>query len=498
MATFKIITKNRRADGFMYVFIRVIHNRESKLIRTNKMVTDSGVSHGEVTDPFVVKYCMNKIFEYQDMLNRVEADIQNWTCQNVVDYLKSSQNDLCFSDYARKHIERMHNDGHVRNSRNYQLALQHMERYFGTTKIMFSQLTSANVIKWIQSLNKTARAKEMYPVCMRQVFKAAVMELNDYDTGVMRIKTNPWMKAKIPVADRPEKRAISAEDCRAFFAAPLPETKMLSPLPELGRDVAMMCLCLAGINTVDLYQLKKTDYYNGIIHYQRAKTRNSRADNAYIEMRVPEVIKPLFEKYALEDDSDEYLFCFHKRHSSSDSFCANVNTGIRKICESMGLPKEHWYCVYTFRHTWATTAQNDCGANIAEVGFAMNHSQRSVTRTYVKIDFTPAWELNEKVVNFILFSDQRSKLSQHNDVQSQLPEQFRVTPKMLIRAAAFFQGKLLASFEDIGCANVDDVLARLVAELPATIPNRSNVQFKIVNMDNGNVAVYEKMKGKGF
>lgn len=207
---------------------------------------------------------------------------------------------------------------------------------------------------------------------MRQVFKAACEELNDYDKGVMRIHTNPWMRVKIPHADRPEKRAISAEDCRAFFSAPLPETKMLSPLPELGRDVAMMCLCLAGINTVDLYLLKKTDYYNGIIHYQQAKTKNSRTDGAYIEMRVPEILKPLFCKYASQNKKDEFLFNFHQRHSTSDSFGANVNIGIKKICESMGMPKDDWYCVYTFRHTWATTAQNDCGANIAEVGFAIS------------------------------------------------------------------------------------------------------------------------------
>ena len=75
---------------------------------------------------------------------------------------------------------------------------------------------------------------------------------------------------------------------------------------------------------------------------------------------------------------------------------------------------------------------------------------------------------------------------------------FRISPKMLIRAAAFFQGKCLASFEDIGCSNIDEVITRLVAELPADIPERCIVQFKIVNCDNGKVAVYERQKGKGF
>ena len=37
----------------------------------------------------------------------------------------------------------------------------------------------------------------------------------------------------------------------------------------------------------------------------------------------------------------------------------------------------------------ATIAQNDCGANMYEVAFGMNHSHGfNITRGYVKIDFT--------------------------------------------------------------------------------------------------------------
>ncbi len=62
---------------------------------------------------------------------------------------------------------------------------------------------------------------------------------------------------------------------------------------------------------------------------------------------------------------------------------------------------------------------------------------------------------------------------------------FRISPKMLIRAAAFFQGKCLANFEDIGYSNIDEVTKALVSQFPADIPDRSMVQFKIVNLDNG-------------
>ena len=42
----------------------------------------------------------------------------------------------------------------------------------------------------------------MYPICLRQVFKAAILEYNDYDNGIIRIITNSWLKVEIPSADR--------------------------------------------------------------------------------------------------------------------------------------------------------------------------------------------------------------------------------------------------------------------------------------------------------
>ena len=494
MATFKAVARRPRANGFYPVYIRVTHRRQTLFIKTDKMLTKRELTRkGEIADPYVLQFCTQKILEYQQRLNR--HDISQWTGAQVVEFLTTEEEVMPFSDFARKHIDRLIDNGQERSARNYQLALQHMERFFGTTKVKFAQLTSVNVNKWIETLGKTARAKEMYPVCVRQIFKAAMNELNDYDNGIIRVKTNPWGKVRIPASDTPEKKAVTAEECRAFFAAPLPETRMIDPLPELGRDVAMMVLCLAGMNTVDIFNLMKTDYHGGIIHYRRAKTTRSRTDGAYIEMRVPEVILPLFEKYKAGDDTDR-LFSFCQRYCTSDSFCANVNNGIKQICKSMGMPRERWYCVYTFRHTWATTARNDCGATLEEVAFAMNHSGRhGITRGYVKVDFSPAWTLNERVIDFIFFSDAASRRKETEREEDGL---FRLSPKMLIRAAAFYQGRCLANFEDIGYSNIDEVTTALVAQFTADIPDRAMVLFKIVNCDNGKLHVYEHQKGKGF
>ena len=493
MATLKAVVRTARADGFYPVYIRVTHHRASSFIKTDEMVTKRELTkNNEIKDPFVLQYCTQRILEYTERLNK--KNIENWTVAEVAEYLQKGDDDICFSNYARAYISKMIDGGQERTARNYELALQHLERFAGTTKVMFSHLTSQFVNKWIKSLEQTHRAKEMYPICMRQVFKYAVLEYNDYDNEVIRIKTNPWVKVQIPKADRTEKLAITPEACREFFSFPLPESKMKYPLTELGRDVAMMVLCLAGINTVDLFNLRKEDYYDGIIHYQRAKTKKFRADGAYMEMRVPAILLPLFEKYANKDKEDNHLFVFNQRHTTYDSFSANVNGGIRQVCEAMGLSKDKDYSSYTFRHTWGTVAQNDCRASISEVAFAMNHSSaHKVTRGYIKLDFSPAWELNEKVVDFIFFSDKASS-------REQKPEEnrFRLSYRYMVNAAAYHNGRKVAELNDTGFNNVDEVIDRLVTMLPEEIPNRSIVMFKIVNLDKNQTVVYQRQKGKGF
>lgn len=492
MATLKAVVRTARADGFYPVYIRVTHQRATSFIKTDKMVTKKELTKSnEIKDPYVLQYCTQKILEYTERLNR--KNIEHWTVKEVAEYLTSGNDDICFSDYARQFIAKMIDNGQERNARNYTLALQHLERFTGTTQIMFSHLTSVLMNRWIKSLEQTHRAKEMYPICMRQVFKSAILDYNDYDNGIIRIKTNPWVKVEIPSADRTEKLAITPEACRKFFSFPLPESKMKYPLTEFGRDVAMLVLCLAGINTVDLFQLRKQDYKDGIIRYQRAKTKKFRADGAYMEMRVPAIVQPIFEKYRNTQD-DEHLFNFYQRMTTSDSFCANANSGIKQICKAMGMPQEEWYSVYTFRHTWGTVAQNDCGASIDEVAFGMNHSAgHKVTRGYIKIDYSPAWELNEKVIHFIFFSGKTSVRE-----QKQEDSHFRLSYRFMVNAAAYHNGQKVAELTDVGFNNVDEVIARLVSMLPKDIPNRSIVMFKIVNLDKNQTVVYQRLKGKGF
>ncbi len=482
MATLKPTVKSKLKTGMFIVYIRVVHNRQSSFIRTSWMVSDKGVKGKDVIDPYVIQQTSNLISRYYGVLNQINTS--NWTASEVVAYLTTTTEDMSFSDYARKHIKKLIKRGQERTSRNYKWALNHLERFALTDNIMFSRLTSAFLNRWIESLSETNRCKEQYPVCIREIFKAAMKEFNDEEQGIVKLK-NPWCNVVIPRSDIPEKRAIPASMLRKFFNVVPDRSRFTHPLMELGQDVALISFCMCGLNAVDIFRAKKEQYVNGIFHYERQKTRNTRADKGYFEVRVPAFLKPTFEKYLSKKADSPWLFDFHDRLSTSDSFCANVNTGIKQIWEKVD--PNYKASLYAFRHSWATIAQNECGATMNEVDFGLNHSINKMAKVYVKVDYSPAWILNEKVIDFIFFTENESKYVEKEDKTFE-----RISKYNNVRAEAYIMGKKVCAIEDTGFSNVDQIMDKLVTMLPKKTRN-ARVQFKITNVDKNLTQMYQRL-----
>ena len=485
MATLKATVKSKRKDGMYVVYIRFAHNRKVSYLRTSWMVNDKGLSRNkkDILDPFVIQQTSKLIDQYYNTLNRI--DTQDWTVKEIVDYIQKGKDGISFSMYARKHIEKMKARGQERTSRDYKWALYSLEKFAGGNEVMFSQLTYSFLSRWIYSLSQTARSKNKYPINVRQIHKAAMLEYNDEERGIQLI-TNPWPKITIPKEDTPNKRAISPNMLRKFFAVVPDFSRFTHPLQELGQDVALISFCMCGINSVDLFFAKKNQYHDGIFHYYRRKTRKSRSDNAYFEIRVPQFIKPTFEKYLSKDMESPWLFDFQDRLSTSDSFNANVNAGISQICKKVS-PDFH-ASLYSFRHSWATVAQNGCGASLGDVDFALDHSTYKMARVYTKIDYSPAWELNEKVIDYIFFSNE--DIDNREDSGKSFE---RMSKYNLIRGEAFISGECVSTIEDSGFTNIEQVITRLLSSLSDDIPRPIKVQIKITNLDKRKVQLYQRM-----
>ena len=116
MAMFKPVIRRPRKDGFFQVYIRVMQNRKPGYIKTDKMITKRELTRkSEIADAFVLQFCTQHILDYQERLNR--HDISQWTGAQVVEFLTTPEEVMPFSDYARKHIDRMIDRGQERNAR---------------------------------------------------------------------------------------------------------------------------------------------------------------------------------------------------------------------------------------------------------------------------------------------------------------------------------------------------------------------------------------------
>ena len=485
MAFFKAKVLRQRKDGMYVVYIRVTQNRESKYIRTSWVVGDDGLSRDkhDIIDPFVAEQTTKIISRFYNTLNRI--DTKNWTVKEIVEYVQQGKDGISFSKYARKHIDKMKARGQERTSRDYKWALYNLEKFAGGNEVMFSQLTYSFLSRWIESLSQTARSKHKYPINIRQIYKAAMLEYNDEERGILLI-TSPWPKIAIPKEDTPNKRAICPNMLRKFFAVIPDFSRFTHPLQELGQDVALISFCMCGINSIDLFYAKKDQYHDGIFHYNRRKTCKSRSDNAYFEIRVPQFIKPTLDKYLSKDKDSPWLFDFQERLSTPDSFNANVNSGISQICKKVA-PDFH-ASLYSFRHSWATIAQNGCGASLGDIDFALNHSTYKMARVYTKIDYSPAWDLNEKVIDFIFFSNE--DIANREDSGNTFE---RMSKYNLIRGEAFICGECVSVIEDSGFTNVEQVISMLLSSLSGEIERPIKVQIRITNLDKKQVQLYQRV-----
>lgn len=415
MPTFNVTLRLRKEKGkvifpennFLNVYISVAHQGKTMYIKTNFTVTEKslrktynriGNEDYEIKDIFILKECYNLISDFHEKCNKLP--ISKMTIHEVVECLNNDTDSISFNEFADRFINEMINDNRDHPARNYRSAVNSFYKFVGRDRISFDEISSSILKSWIKSLMHTSRARNAYPNAVKTIYNAGKDYYNDYDKDVILIPNEPFRHVNIPKDARPGKRNIPVEDLKAFFNyTPKASTTLFNKEVEsresLAYDVAKLVFCLAGINTVDLYKLEKKGLQKGKLKYYRAKTKDRRDDGAYMEIKIPSEIKDLIIKYK----GDKKLFSFADRYANHNEFNRAVNVGLKQVCKKIGIKT---VSTYSFRHSWATIAQNHCKASLADVAFALNHvSQFRVTERYVEIDYSPVDDLNRKVIDFI-------------------------------------------------------------------------------------------------
>ena len=385
MATITYKIEEPKKDKTRKVSITLSHKGIRKRIHTNITIKECDLTkQGKIKSDSLkrniedtINTLKNRLYEIETSLGNKDADIE-WIYSQLTGNVKT----LDFFEYTRKWVEKSNNKG----KGNYSIMLNSLYRFLKNDTLSFSDINYNLLNNYKDYLTGHPRAQSLYLGCMRHIFNEAIREYNMDDNKV--ITNNPFNSFIIPKsASMTKNRIISDGNLIKLFN--FHGTRRVG----MARDCYILSFCLIGMNSVDLYEC--TSYSNGVLAYDRAKTRDRRTDNAHIEIAVPNIIKPLFDKYK----GDSRVFDFYKKYSNAANFNKHINKGLHIIADILGIPH---FDFYSARHTWASIARNRLGIDKYTIHEALNHvSDMSITDIYIQKDYTNINKANEKVIAYI-------------------------------------------------------------------------------------------------
>ena len=133
-----------------------------------------------------------KIKAYYEKINNI--NIESWTVQKLKNFLENKNTDISFTDFAKRFIDKMINDGRDNTAVCYDNSAKSLSRYMKKENIFFNELTSKVIQGGIDSLRNSLQAKSMYPAHVKTIFNAVLLEYNDYDFNVIQIRVNPFVR----------------------------------------------------------------------------------------------------------------------------------------------------------------------------------------------------------------------------------------------------------------------------------------------------------------
>jgi len=436
MPTFKAVvdTSAKRKDGTMNVKIRVTHQRRTLKVATSIYVDSSQVTRsGKFKDERVNDMCESIVRKWRNLTAQL-GTAEELSVADVVRFIREAEKResfaLDFIAFGRKVAEGMSKG----TARTYTTALNALCRFIGSEKLDIRHITVRFLEEFEKfvanepvykadrngKLHEQIRTKEggraisSYLGCIRALHNRAKFEYNDEDRGIILIPLSPFNKYKVKQPPRSKNRSVelkvvqSLADLSDNTSAQIRINSLNRA--NMARDMFLLSFGLAGMNSADIWALKKSALKGDVITYERAKTASRRADRAEMSIRIEPQVMPLVERW-LDHTASDRLFVFGRYYADAQAFNTAINQGL-KVClaelrKIEGLEGLSNLTHYMARHTWATLARSS-RLNIDKytVHEALNHIDNTmrVTDIYISRDWSNIWNANAKVVGLVDWS----------------------------------------------------------------------------------------------
>ena len=389
MATLKIEIKSGEGRKTFSVSFLVCQGKSKKRIPTGIKVAPSELSANgkRIKDLNKARLIEKMRRDLQDRIDALSLELtgHDMDASEIVRRITLSRDGetLDFFEFTEKWMS----ETSTKSKEIYLCMLKSLSLFVGCRRLPFREITYKFLSGYEAFLRGKPRAQSLYIGLMRHMYRIALREYGNIVYG--DVAGDPFLRYRVPrQVQKKGVRALTADElCR------IARYEGTGVRDTLARDCFLLSFCLMGMNTVDMYQCET--YRNGMICYNRAKTKDRRYDSAYIEVVVHERVKALVERYR----GKSRVFSFSSRYYTAQTFNRNVNIGLKVVGKAVGIDNLQFYQA---RHTFATLSRNMMKFAKSDVDEALNHvGSYDIADVYIKKDFTIINENNMKLLDRI-------------------------------------------------------------------------------------------------
>lgn len=396
MITFRPIIENRKADGTWPVRIRITFKRQSRRLATSLVCTDNDITRsGRIKNATILDRANTLIGEMRATCADLSFfTLEEWGIDQVVRHIRSRMAAetfrLDFFEFADAYI--LTKKESTRGT--YITALNAFERYLGERRIDINDITRRMMlafVKWYDTENADHKvpggASATHVGKIAHIYKAAKFQYNDEDADEIRIPRNPFegLAKHYPPTKR---RRCASEDTLQRLIDYQPETE----LDALCRAVVLFSFLTMGANMADMWAAKGRP--SKVWTYNRAKTRDRRADGAEVKVRLEDEVRSLLP-ILTKGEGDWWLKGIH-HWVDKDGATRCLNRWLEKWCRAQGVE----VCtLYSFRHLWATLGRR-IGIEKATIDEALGHiGDYKIADIYAERNWQLAWDANRRIID---------------------------------------------------------------------------------------------------
>jgi len=362
-----------------------------------------------VKDPVLLSQITDMLSELRGKINSLGTSINNISVRHLADILSGIRNTdpttIDFVSFGLDYVDKLCREGRKNTSVSFKGLIYALQEFVGHEYLYVSDINSYFLMKfeaYLRSERTIVRKKGggtmtiktqvgdsgayLYMSNFQMLYRMISDHYNDYDTGDIIIKSDPFRKYKIPKRKETQKRNLDVDTIKKIFNyAPKLKVDMFA------RDMFIFSFCMCGMNAIDIMtNIEEIAEMPERIRYSRRKTARARKDRAVISVRLVDLAKKAIEPWIKE-----------VRETSSDRYLnKSLSTGLNRIGEELRIGR---LTLYHARHSFATIARNVCRFSKDDVAAALNHSDptRSITDIYIAKDWTIVDEVQSGVLSLL-------------------------------------------------------------------------------------------------